>query len=81
MITLNIIIYSRIFKLKDLLLYRMDRQRVYNLVIIFIKILKKIENYLYLQKTKKSINQLAPFINKNLNNKRLIKKFFLDYKT
>jgi len=72
MITPNIIIYSRISKLKDLLLYRMDRQRVYNLVIIFIKILKKIENYLYLQKTKKSINQLAPFINKNLNNKRLI---------
>jgi len=72
MITPNIIIFSRISKLKDLLLYRMDRQRVYNLVIIFIKILKKIENYLYLQKTKKSINQLAPFINKNLNNKRLI---------
>lgn len=72
MITPNIIIYSRISKLKDLLLYRMDRQRVYNLVIMFIKILKKIENYLYLQKTKKSINQLAPFINKNLNNKRLI---------
>ena len=72
MITPNIIIYSRIFKLKDLLLCRMDRQRVFNLVIMFIKILKKTKNYLYLQTTKKSINQLAPFINKNLSNKRLI---------
>lgn len=72
MITPNIIIYSRIFKLKDLLLCQMVRQRVFNLVIMFIKILKKEKNYLYLQTTRKSINQLAPFINKNLSNKRLI---------